>query len=136
MGRAAANLCLVRAARAPAQTSRGSDRVAPRGEGLPEGRALQLALEAPTERPVRALQGPSADEQARDVVAAKDTVLPAAQPSRERSWIVRGLRGAWSDALEQVAQLRPDRLDVAERDAGGDQGHELAIGAAGVAVDE
>src|SRR5207244_2809534 len=92
--------------------------------------------EARPERAALALHGASPGEQARDVLADEDPVLPAPEQTAQGGRVVCGRRRARADPSEQVTELRPDGLHVAERDARGDQPDELAIELLLVAVDE
>jgi len=137
-----------RAAPRPArgQAAGSADRVAPRPEGLPHrlmhGNVAgfpvmrELARKPSSERPVGTLYGARSREQAGNVLAAKNTVLPTAQARRERLAIARKPRGVGAQTIQKILELGPNRLHVAECDARGHQGHELAILDRGKTVNE
>jgi len=81
-----------------------------------------------------ALNAPRADDEAGDVLAEKHAMHPAVKAGERVELVVGDLGWIRPESGEQVAELGPDRLDVSERDAGGDEADDLAIGRVGIAV--
>src|SRR5262249_48351287 len=106
-------------------------------EGEPE---LAVALELPgkriAERAASSLNAPRANEQAREVAVAVDPMLPAGEALGEGVGVFGGARDVRADAREGVGDLGAKRLDVAERERGGDERDELLIQAVAISVDE
>jgi hypothetical protein len=89
--------------------------------------AAELQREPGPKRAIGSLHCARAGQQARDVVTSEYAMLPTAKALTESLAILRQQRGAGAQAHEQILELGPDRLDVAECNAGRDQSHELAI---------
>jgi len=83
-----------------------------------------------------ALQAASPDEEPREIFATEDAVDPAVEPLEDEERVVGGQPGGRPEATERVAELRPDRLHVAERDGRREQRHELLVERIGVSMHE
>jgi len=98
--------------------------------------ARELAPEPCAERPVGSLNGPRAHEQASDVFATKNAVLPTPQTLDDGPAIVCEPRRMGAQALEEIFELGANGLDVAERYTSRDESHELSIVDGGEAMRE
>src|SRR5580700_2242672 len=141
MGRAAARAAPREAARFPDGRRESPQRRAKGVERFGAGGrvrvgASELGAKSGAERSVFALQRARTREKPRDVLAEKDAVLPPVEAPPERTRVVRGAMRARADSGKEVLELRADRAHVAERDAGGREAHELAVGGVAVAVHE